>query len=701
MNRHIRIRQWNAKTAAWDTMFPQTLTSNILRRENGGVLEDYLHHYDNHLVDVLPHLNRAISYGTYRHLEAHIHNTVLKDGFPLLLTVHTNVECEPTLDFNGSGPKPIVSGSGDRIPGGQCEGTTMLLIWNEKKDSWTLLSSDNYSDVTKVVLPVEREYVYTTLYDDQDTIVIPGFDHNSDKIDINYGQTIMRLGIDYEFIPNSPNGIRFINMKFQADEIIFCKITTYTTTAKRGTFKYDLETTDYPVTITDPDTIELNLPLPAIGAHSLEINHGQTILRNNLDYTISEDQTRIHFAYPLQPSEIIVFRVTEFVESNGSVVPNNWGATGNYRYSLKVLHEEYQSIEEHVTVIPVPNYNRRKDELTVIRNNQLLVYDVDYTIDTLGQVVLLASELGPGDCIYFTILQGAMMDVPNFNVIDASGISAQHLLLDMSYDQLCNHYTLLVKLKFDLESAPTAKCIDGPAEPIADCFGNPISGGYTAGSFLWLVYNEDQHVWYSLGHGQMDVTKKYPVHRVAEGEENFIGGQSPYPDYDKNMMGEAVIPHGLGITPTTIDVHPCEPPNLDATTGERTTIGDIWTRADETNIYVGNTGTATSRFHWSASTQAGTTDLQTHLEQMINEVKSRPGNFITKLQVYECTTDKATVIMINGFDYNLDKLIVNYGQTILREGIDYIVIDGGIELISLELEIGDILQFTIIVQEKP
>ena len=55
----------------------------------------------------------------------------------------------------------------------------------------------------------------------------------------------------------------------------------------------------------------------------------------------------------------------------------------------------------------------------VIRDNHLLVYDVDYTIDSLGQVVLLTTELGPGEQIFFTILQGAMMDVPNFNVIDA------------------------------------------------------------------------------------------------------------------------------------------------------------------------------------------------------------------------------------------------------------------------------------------
>lgn len=699
MNRFMRIRQYNKQKREHDVLFPQAITANILRRDNGGVLENYLQSYDHHLANPLPHLNRARSTGTYRHLEAHIHNKVLVDGFPLLLTVHTNVECEPTLDFNNSGRKPIISGSGDRIPGGQCEGTTMFLIWSEAKDAWTLLSSDQYSDITKVVLPVVRTWTYEAQYDEQDTIVIPGFDHNSESLEVNYGQTIMRLGIDYDFVHNSPNAIRFHNIKFMDGDLLYFKITSYITTAKRGTFKYDLETTDYPVTVTEPDTIELEVPLPAINAHAVEINYEQTILRNGIDYTISEDQTMIRFNFPLQPPDIVVFHVTEFIEANGSIVPNNWGATGNYRYSLKVLHEEYTAVEEHITVIPVPNYNRRKDELSVIRDNHLLVYDVDYTIDSLGQVVLLTSEMGPGEQIFFTILQGAMMDVPNFNVIDASGISGQHLLLDMSYDVLCNHYTLLVKLKYDLETAPTAKCIDGPAEPIADCFGNPVYGGYKAGSFLWLVYNEELHTWYSLGHGQMDITNRYPIYKVAEGEDYFLGGESPYPEIDPNATKEVVIPHGLGMKPAQLDVRPCEPPNLHPQTGERTTIGDIWCYSDDENIYIGNTGTATSKFHWVASTQEQTVDLKLHLERLIEEAMSRPGKFVTRLYAFDCETDDTTVIMVGGYNSGIDKLVVNYGQTILREGIDYNLVDGGIELINMKLMEGDILQFTIIVQE--
>src|SRR5699024_7449375 len=137
---------------------------------------------------------------------------------------------------------------------------------------------------------------------------------------------------------------------------------------------------------------------------------------------------------------------------------------------------------------------------------------------------------------FFTILQGAMMDVPNFNVIRATGQDGQHILIDMSYSILCNWYVLLIKLKHDLLSAPTLKCIDGPAEPICDCFGEPVRGGYKAGSYLWVVYDQDEHVWYSLSHSQIDIADLVPEVEVRSGIANFTGT----PDHEKYY--ETVIP---------------------------------------------------------------------------------------------------------------------------------------------------------------
>jgi len=700
MNRLFRMRRFNAKKNIFDILFPQTVTSNILRRENGGVLETWLTTYDNHLGNSVKHFNHAYSRGTERKLEAHIRNKILTDGFPLLLTVHTNVECEPSLDFNGSGPKPILSGAGEPIPGGQCAGTTMFLVYSEKQNAWTLMSSDTYSDITKVLLPVVREYTHTATHDNESLIVIPGFDANTMMLDINYGQTMLRPMLDYEFVRKAPDTIKLLNFSLYKDEILFFKITSYTVTAKRGNFKYDIEVENYPVTIDETGTERVPIPVKAIGSNYLEINYGQTILRNGLDYEITEDSAHIQMAFPLYADDILVFRTVRMIETNGEIVPNNWGATGNYRYSLNVLHEEYVATDNGITVIPVPNFNRKKDHLSVIRDNKLLVYDVDYTIDTLDQVVLLTSHLDTNEAIYFTILQGAMMDVPNFNVINASGQSGQHIHLDMSYSVLCDHYTLLVKLAHDLETAPTAKCIDGPAEAICDCFGNPVFGGYKEGSYLWLVYNEDKHVWYSLGHGQMDITSTYPIFQVAEGDGNFFGDTQKdlYYGDDPNTLGETVIEHGLGMVPSQITIQPSEPPNMDAD-GNRTTIGDVWYHADEINLYVGNTGNATSKFHWTVSTQNQNTDLRTYLEAAITELKTRPGNFFTKLAVYSETTNNNNLITVDDYNPDTDKiLLVNYGQTVLREGQDYDVTATGIELLNIRLKEGDILQFLIVIQ---
>ena len=111
------------------------------------------------------------------------------------------------------------------------------------------------------------------------------------------------------------------------------------------------------------------------------------------------------------------------------------------------------------------------------------------------------------------------------------------------------------------------------------------------------VYNEDQHVWYSMSHGQLDVTGAYPGYSKAEGIANFLGSEQI--DSDPNTIGEVTIPHGLGQTPTIINVQPIEPPGQDDM-GEPLSIGDIWYYGDNTNIYVGNTGNAVCKFRWTA-----------------------------------------------------------------------------------------------------
>ena len=62
--------RYNPKSISdkYDYLFPQAITTNILRNENGGVLESDLLRYDRHLEDSTMHFYRALSSGSARAL---------------------------------------------------------------------------------------------------------------------------------------------------------------------------------------------------------------------------------------------------------------------------------------------------------------------------------------------------------------------------------------------------------------------------------------------------------------------------------------------------------------------------------------------------------------------------------------------------------------------------------------------------------
>lgn len=705
MNRRLRMRQFNSKTNVYDTLFPQTVTENVLRRDNGGVLESYLHMYDKHIDYPISHFNWAHSFGTHRHLKVFMPHKVLVDKFPIMLTLHTELGHEPTLDFNESGPKPIINGAGERIPGGQIPGAVIMMTYSEAKDAWIIMSNDNYSDITRLVTPIEHTYWYEVKEDGEKVIIVPGFNrHNMRMTWINYGQTVLVYGRDFDFNYSMENGITFKDFDVVKGDLFQFVWTSYVVVARRGSHKYDLVTKTQHVSIETDDTTTVMLPSFAENAMSIRVIYGQTLLREGLDYIRDSEKNEVTLSFPLMKGDLLSFAITKLTEVDGDLVPNNWGTKGTYRYQMHVLHGEYISEDDHVTVIPVPQYDHIRDEITIIRDNHMLVYDVDYTIDSLDQIILLTGELMAGDQLHWTIMKGALFDVPDFNVITASGNSGQHILVDIHDDAFCNFYVLLIKLIKDLETAPTIKGINGPARPVADCFGNPVMRGYKAGSFLWVVYNEDNHTWYSLGHSQLDVTSRYPITKMASGEENFLGNNRKEKWYGSEHLDEVVIEHRLGEKPTGITITPIEPPNIDPKTKRRTVIGDIWTYADNEHLYVGNTGDATSKFQWKVTNQEQTVDLTAYIEQEINRLKDFPGKIVSKLQAVTIEEDDTTFIEVDWFDPTVDKLLVNYGQTILREEVDWIRdVQGeshGIRLINMSLMRGDIIQFTIIKQER-
>ena len=98
------------------------------------------------------------------------------------------------------------------------------------------------------------------------------------------------------------------------------------------------------------------------------------------------------------------------------------------------------------------------------------------------------------------------------------------------------------------------------------------------------------------------------------------------------------------------------------------------------------------------------TDFNEKLTNLDNKFSTRPGNIDALIVNYTAISDNITEIaVIDGFVGTYDKLIVNYGQTILRQGIDYnITEDNGIILKNnITLAKDDVVQFIILKQAKP
>lgn len=101
--------------------------------------------------------------------------------------------------------------------------------------------------------------------------------------------------------------------------------------------------------------------------------------------------------------------------------------------------------------------------------------------------------------------------------------------------------------------------------------------------------------------------------------------------------------------------------------------------------------------------------LTSQRKEYINLIKlvrdrldTEPGNIITVTSVYTAQINGITNIPVKDFIYGVDKLIVNFSQTILRPDIDYITdTDGSIMLKNgISLSVGDTIQFIVLKQTK-
>lgn len=97
--------------------------------------------------------------------------------------------------------------------------------------------------------------------------------------------------------------------------------------------------------------------------------------------------------------------------------------------------------------------------------------------------------------------------------------------------------------------------------------------------------------------------------------------------------------------------------------------------------------------------------LKRETERQIAALKARPGILVPITSMYTApTNDVDTIAKVADFDPRFDHLIINYNQTILRAGIDYVFevnatgTEAGLRFPQIRLQQHDVLQFIVMKQ---
>lgn len=95
-------------------------------------------------------------------------------------------------------------------------------------------------------------------------------------------------------------------------------------------------------------------------------------------------------------------------------------------------------------------------------------------------------------------------------------------------------------------------------------------------------------------------------------------------------------------------------------------------------------------------------ECATGIKNLDTAIANRPGKIEAVVVNYTAASDDIiSIATIEGFDGSVDKLVVNYGQTLLRLGIDYDIVENGIHLTNgFTLSMGDVIQFIVLKQTK-
>ncbi|MCM1230256.1 MAG: hypothetical protein NC489_08985 [Ruminococcus flavefaciens] len=231
---------------------------------------------------------------------------------------------------------------------------------------------------------------------------------------------------------------------------------------------------------------------------------------------------------------------------------------------------------------------------------------------------------------------------------DSEG-GGDHTNINLNISQLYDLMTVIVHVTEELSPGADLSVNNGPAKPILWQTGQPLDTEVAANTTIMLIYDELRDAWIMLNSTDSVTAAilRIVLERVADALKKV--------DDSKSDM-ETKVDEKLEEIDTRVD----------------TKLKELSEKYDRL------------------------------LENMSNTIITRPGNLVPVISYFEAGHDNIDAVeTIDDFDGSVDVLLVNYGQTILRAGMDYSVVNNGIALTDkIKLMKGDILQFIVMKQAK-
>ena len=162
-----------------------------------------------------------------------------------IITVRVTDEILPgaKISVDGQTALPLVDKSGSPLEESIPANTIIMLVYDGTKNVWVYCdpSTDDVQSIVNQILagrvtnvtvtPVVSNYLYTVQTDGTTAIDITGYDKNSDVLFINYGQTILRQGVDFTLDNTISNRINIINnINLKAGDQLFFQIVHFNAT---------------------------------------------------------------------------------------------------------------------------------------------------------------------------------------------------------------------------------------------------------------------------------------------------------------------------------------------------------------------------------------------------------------------------------------------------------------------------------------